>query len=265
VRHEQFHITLLPGGSRSIVELYTMWPANFSMTEFVLIPGAWLGGWAWKRVVPHLEKKGHTAYPVTLTGMGERVHLASKDVGMETATQDVLNVIRYNDLEDFVLVGHSFAGKVAAAVADRASDKVKLILYVDAFRPEKVRTPQGGFDPTREFGPVPRGTLGLPLAEKIIETIGKDVKGKDREWLLSKSTPWPLKHATDPITLSAKFDSIKGAYVFCTLAGDPVDEIVAGKWGKLEGPHKLIETGHWPMITKPDELAKDMLALSNSS
>jgi pimeloyl-ACP methyl ester carboxylesterase len=229
---------------------------------FVLVPGAWLGAWAWKRVTPLLEKEGHSAHPVTLTGMGERVHLASKEIGMETAIQDVLNVIKYNDINDSVLVGHSFAGKVVAAVADRAPEKVRLVLYLDAFRPEKVRTPQGGFDPTREFGAAPQGSYGLPLAEKIIETIGKDVVGADREWILSKATPWPVKLAIDPITLSARLDSVKSAYIFCTLSGDPVDDIVAGKWGKLEGPHKLIESGHWPMVTKPAELAKAMLELA---
>lgn len=221
-----------------------------------------MGGWVWKKVVPLLEERGHGAYPVTLTGMGERVHLASKDVGMETATQDVLNLTEYNDLHDFVLVGHSFAGKVAAAVADRASEKVRTVLYLDAFRPEKVRTPQGGFDPTKEFGPIPQGSYGVPLTEETVDTLGKDVQGADREWMLSKATPWPAKLAADPITLSEKLDSVKCAYIFCTLSGDPVDEIIAGKWGKLEGPHRLIETGHWPMITKPKELVEDMLALA---
>jgi pimeloyl-ACP methyl ester carboxylesterase len=229
---------------------------------FVLVPGAWLGAWAWKRVVPLLEKEGHIAYPVTLTGMGERVHLASKDVGMETAIQDVLNVIKYNDIDDFVLVGHSFAGKVAAAVADRASEKVRLVLYIDAFLPQKVRTPQASLDPTMEFGPLPQGSYGIPLTKQIVGNIGKDVMGKDLEWMLSKATPWPVKLAADPITLSPRFDFVKSAYIFCTLSGDPVDEIVAGKWGKLEGPHKLIETGHWPMVTKPAELARAMLALA---
>jgi pimeloyl-ACP methyl ester carboxylesterase len=231
------------------------------MSTFVLVPGAWLGGWVWKKTTPALEEKGHEAYPVTLTGMGERVHLA-RDAGMETAIQDVLNVIKYNDIDDFVLVGHSFAGKVVAAVADRVPDKVKLLLYLDAFRPEKVNTPQASFDPTGEFGPVPEGSYGVPLSEEIIDKIGKDVKGADREWMLSMATPWPLKLATDPITLSGKSDSVKNAYILCTLAGDPIDEIIAGKWGKLEGPYKLMETGHWPMVTKPDELAEDMIALS---
>jgi pimeloyl-ACP methyl ester carboxylesterase len=232
------------------------------MVRFVLIPGAWLGAWTWKGVIPLLEKEGHHAYPVTLTGMGERVHLATKEVGMDTAIQDVLNVIKYNDLEDFVMVGHSFAGKVAAAVADRAHDKVQKIVYIDAFRPEIVTEPQGSFDPTREFGPPSQGGYAIPLTEEIIDRIGKDVVGKDRKRMMSLATPWPIKLAKDPITLSRNYDESKETYVFCSLSGDPVDEIIAGKWGKLNGPYKVIETGHWPMITKPEELVKDLVFLA---
>ncbi len=232
------------------------------MVDFVLVPGAWLGAWAWKRVAPLLEGQGDRAYPVTLTGMGERVHLATRDVGMETAVQDVLNVIEYNDLTDFVLVGHSFAGKVAAAVADRAHDRVRRVIYLDSFRPEKVRTPQGSFDPAEEFGPLPPGSFAVPLTEEIVSRIGKDVKGEDLKWMMAKSTPWPVKMGKDPIVLSKNIDGVESAYILCTLTGDPVDDIIAGKWGKLEGPYKVIETGHWPMITKPKELAEDMVALT---
>jgi len=237
-------------------------PSEIYMTVFVLVPGAWLGEWAWKKVVPLLEKSGHEVYPVTLTGMGERVHLSSREVGVETAIQDVLNVIKYNNLDDFVLAGHSFAGKVVAAVADRVHENVEKVIYVDAFRPEKVRTPQAAFDPSREFGPPPPGGIGIPLTEEIIDRIGKDVRGSDRKWMMSMATPWPIRLATDPITLSKNYDEVKEAYVFCSLSGDPVDEIIAGKWGKLEGPYKVIEAGHWPMITKPEELAKDIVSLA---
>ncbi len=195
--------------------------------------------------------------------MGDRVHLASRDVGIEIAIQDVLNAVNYEELDDFVLVGHSFAGKVAAAMADRAHDKVRKVIYVDAFRPERVRTPQGGFDPSGEFGPPPPGAYGIPLTEEIVARIGSDVQGTNLKRMMSLATPWPLKLATDPITLSKNYDGVKEAYIFCSLSGDPVDEIIAGKWGKLEGPHKVIDTGHWPMITKPDELAKDLMALSS--
>lgn len=219
-----------------------------------------MGGWVWKKVAPLLAERGHEVHAVTLTGMGERVHLASKNLGVETAIQDVLNVIQYNDLDGFVLAGHSFAGKVAAAVADRVAEKVRTLLYLDAFRADKVRTPQGAFAPN-EF-PSPPDSWAIPFSEKIIDMIGKDVKGSDRKWMLSKGTPWPKKLASDPIVLSEKFDAVKSAYIFCTYSGDPVDEILAGKWGKLEGPHRVIESGHWPMITKPKELVEDMLVLS---
>ncbi len=232
------------------------------MSTYVLVPGAWLGGWVWKKITPLLEEKGHKVYPVTLTGMGERVHLASMDIGIETAIQDVLNVIKYNDLNDFILVGHSFAGKVAAAVAELVPEKVKMILYLDAFRPEKnVREPQGSFYPT-EFDSFDPGKLTIAFTEQVLGSIGKDVQGNDREWMLSKATAWPTKYATEPVTLSKNFDSMKSAYIFCTGGGDPVDEILAGKWGKLDGLYKVIDSGHWPMITKPDELVKDMLILS---
>jgi pimeloyl-ACP methyl ester carboxylesterase len=236
-------------------------PSEICMATFVLVPGAWLGGWVWKKVVPLLHERGHEVHVITLTGMGERVHLASKEVGIETAIQDVLNVITYNDLNDFVLVGHSFAGKVVAAVADRVPEKVRTLLYLDAFRPQRVRTPQGSFDPN-EFGSLKPGEWTIPLTEEILDNIGKDVKGPDRKWLLSKATPWPMKHSTEPVTLSKNFDTVKSAYIFCTGGGDPVDEILKGKWGKLDGPHKVIESGHYPMITKPDELVEDMLILS---
>lgn len=232
------------------------------MSKFVLVPGAWLGAWAWKEVVPGLESRAHEAFPVTLTGMGERVHLASKDVGLDTAVEDVMNVIKYNELDDFVLVGHSFAGKVAAVVADRAHDRVSRVIYLDSFRPEDSSEPQGGFDPQKEFGAQPPGAFAVPLTDKTIDTIGKDVQGKKRDWMKAFATPWPMKMARDSLTLSKAYDWKKEAYIFCTLSGDPVDEIVAGKWGKLYGPHKLIETGHWPMITKPRELADDLISLS---
>lgn len=235
------------------------------MTTFVLVPGAWLGGWVWNRLTPKLVQRGHRVYPITLTGMGERVHLISEEVGIETAIQDVLNIVRYNDLDDIVLVGHSFAGKIAAAVADHAADKVGMVLYLDGFTPEKVRTPQGSFPD--EF-PVEGSTV--PLPEKFLDTVGKDVQGADREWLFSKASSLPVRYFRDPITISAKYDSVKKSYIFCTggdtlswyMSQSPsgnVDEVLKAK---LDGPYRIIESGHWPMITKPDELAEDMIALA---
>jgi pimeloyl-ACP methyl ester carboxylesterase len=194
--------------------------------------------------------------------MGDRVHLARKEHGIEIPIQDVLNIIEYNDLDDIILVGHSFAGKVAAAVADRAHQRINTVLFLDAFRPQKVRTPQGSF--IDEFPPSADGT-NFPFTTAILDVIGKDVQGRDRQWLLSKATPWPRKYAQDPVTLSASFDTLRQAYIFCTGSGDPVDEILAGKWGKIEGPYKVIDSGHYPMITKPEELVDDLLELTGKT
>ena len=228
---------------------------------FVLVPGAWIGAWAWRRVVPLLERGGNAAYPLTLTGMGDRVHLASPQVGVETAIQDVVNAIVYEGLEDVVLVGHSFAGKVVAAVADRMPERIGTLLFVDAARPAKVREPQGNMADDYTMKEVKRRGDGwrFLITDTITDSIGSDMLGKDRDWFLSKTTPWPLKMIQDPVTLSEKYDGVRRAYIFCTRGGDNVEEILKEK---LDGPHRVLESGHWPMITKPAELARAMLELA---
>jgi pimeloyl-ACP methyl ester carboxylesterase len=228
---------------------------------FVLVPGAWLGAWAWRRVVPLLERGGNAVYPLTLTGMGDRVHLASPHVGIETAIQDVVNSIVYEGLEDLVLVGHSFAGKVVAGVADRMPERIGALLFLDAARPAKVRTPQGAMADDYVMKEVGRRGDGWKflITDEVMDTIGSDLVGEDRGWFLSKTTPWPLKMIQDTVTLSEKYDGVRKAYIFCTRGGDNVEEILKEK---LDGPHRVLESGHWPMITKPAELARAMLELA---
>ena len=88
------------------------------MAAYVLVGGGWLGGWCWQGVARQLREEGHDTYPVTLTGLGERVHLASPQVDLETHVADVVNLIEFEDLRDIVLLGHSYAGVVVTGVAD---------------------------------------------------------------------------------------------------------------------------------------------------
>ena len=248
------------------------------MKTFVLVPGAWLGAWVWNKVTPLLEREGNIVFPITLTGMGERVHLYSNEFGIETTVRDILNVIKFNQMKDVILVGHSFASKVVASVVDRISERIKMIIYLDTFRPEKVRTPQLSFIPD-EFGELGQWQTTVPFTDNVLKMIGDDVAGDDKEWMHSLATPWPLRYATDPIVLSEKFDAVlryatdpivlsekfdavKSAHIFCTRSGSDVNEIIAGKWGKIEGDYKIIDSGHFPMVTKPDETAKALLELS---
>jgi pimeloyl-ACP methyl ester carboxylesterase len=98
---------------------------------YVLVPGFWVGGWVWNEVTGMLRARGHDVHPVTLTGLGEREHLATPDVDLDTHITDVENLLRYEDLHDVVLVGHSYGGLVVTAVADRMPERVKQLVYVD--------------------------------------------------------------------------------------------------------------------------------------
>jgi pimeloyl-ACP methyl ester carboxylesterase len=104
---------------------------SLRMTTYVLVGGGWLGGWCWQRVARRLRDNGHDAYPATLTGLGERVHLASPQVDLETHITDVVNLIEFEDLHDVVLLGHSYGGLVVTGAADRIPERISELVYLD--------------------------------------------------------------------------------------------------------------------------------------
>ena len=103
---------------------------------FVLVHGAWLGGWCWKKVTPLLRAAGQEVFAPTLTGLGERSHLFSPEVGLDTHIEDIIAVLEYEDLTDVILVGHSYAGMVIAGVAQKAAHRLAELVYLDSFLPE---------------------------------------------------------------------------------------------------------------------------------
>ena len=106
------------------------------MTTFVLVHPAWFGGWCWRKVSPVLRARGHEVFAPTLTGLGERAHLASQKVGLEMHVEDVANVLEYEDLRQVILVGNSSGGMVITGVADRMPERIAHLVYLDAFVPE---------------------------------------------------------------------------------------------------------------------------------
>src|SRR5687768_18076653 len=106
------------------------------MATFVLVHGAFVGGWCWRWVAPYLRGAGHDVYCPTLTGSGERVHLASPRVDLATHVEDVVNVLHYEDLRGVVLVGHSYGGMVITGAAERVSERLARLVYLDAFVPQ---------------------------------------------------------------------------------------------------------------------------------
>ena len=106
------------------------------MTTFVLVHGAWHGGWCWSRVARRLRAAGHEVHTPTLTGLGDRSHLMSRSVNLQTHVQDVANLLHWEELNDIVLCGHSYGGMVITGVANRLAKRIKSLVYLDAFVPE---------------------------------------------------------------------------------------------------------------------------------
>ena len=109
--------------------------ATLSKT-FLVCHGAWSAGWAWKKMHPLMQAAGHRLITPTYTGLGERAHLAHPGIDLDAHIEDMLNVIKYEDLRDIVLIGHSYGGMVATGVADRARDRITQLIYLDAFVPD---------------------------------------------------------------------------------------------------------------------------------
>src|ERR1700741_4935566 len=126
-----------PAPTKSSNEFFTSmeWAMTVSQKTFLVCHGAWSAGWVWRKMHPLMGKAGHRLVTPSYTGLGERAHLAHPGIDLETHIEDMLNVIRYEDLRDVVLIGHSYGGMVATGVADRARDKVKQLIYIDAFVP----------------------------------------------------------------------------------------------------------------------------------
>ncbi len=238
------------------------------MAQFVLVPGAWLGGWAWRKVRRRLEAAGHEVVTPTLTGLGERRHLASRTVGLATHVEDVANLIRWEGLDDVVLVGHSLGGLVAAAVADQLPRRVRHLVYVDAIRPVAGRSAFDTAGPDyRAYVEERAEATGdgwlWPLPEP--EELGRflpitDMSDEDRQWFWAHATPQPISLLAEPLVLTGDGSGIDTTWVHCSLDADvgPVD--LPDDWIL-----RALPTGHWPMVTMPDELADILREAAESS
>ena len=213
---------------------------------FVLTHGAWAGGWEWKQVGDALDGMGHTVYRPTLTGQGERVHLASGDVDLDTHINDVVNLIKFEGLDDVVLMGHSYGGMVVTGVADRIPDRIKTLVYVDAAVPEDGET---AFDAFGRPAP-PEGAAFNPPGWPYPE---------DRE--PPYIVPHPMGTMRQPISLKNQARLTIPTYYLLTV--DPGNEPEqdgffrhyqrAKNYGWTVG---IMEADHVPNINQPAALAK---------
>lgn len=230
---------------------------------FVLVHGAFHGAWCWDRVAADLRARGHRVFTPTLTGCGERAHLTRPDVDLATFVQDVCGVFEAEELQDVVLVGHSFGGYVVTGVADRMASKIARAVFLDAAvatsgrsvfseLPAEVREARMKAaverEGTRVILPPPAATFGITDAG-------------DLAWANRRLTPMPLRAYDSAITLAkAPLAGVSAAYVRCTRPAIPQVESGAQFARRAGWPYKELATGHDAMITAPTECAEALLA-----
>jgi pimeloyl-ACP methyl ester carboxylesterase len=230
------------------------------MTAFLLVHGAWHGGWCWRRVTDILEAKGHKAFAPTLTGVGERSHLMRAGIDLSTHIQDVVNVVKWERLDRVVLCGHSYAGFVISGVAERMADRIAALVFVDAFLPDDGQamadvTSQA----TRErlAAAQARGDIGVPPPSA--ETF--KVNEADRAWVDALCVPHPIATMTERIKLTGARERIASkTYVRALHYPNPgFDAALArAKADPTWRTHEL-PCGHDVMVDMPERLAEILI------
>jgi len=235
----------------------------FAPTTFVLVHGAWHGGWCWRRVSDLLEKQGHKVFTPTLTGLGERSHLLRAGVNVSTHVTDVVNVLKWERLSDVVLCGHSYGGLVVSGVAEQMSDKIGSIVFLDAFVPENGDsmadlTSQAVRDNLKAA--TERGDISVPGRPAAAFLVNE----KDQAWVDSLTGPQPIATMTEKITLTGARERIgKKAYIRAAAYPNPgFDKAYARvkadrSWRTYEVP-----CGHDVMVDMPERLAKILVEVA---
>ncbi|MGW4488316.1 alpha/beta fold hydrolase [Amycolatopsis sp. NPDC004368] len=235
------------------------------MTAFVLLHGAWHGGWAWQRVTPALRAAGHEVFAPTLTGLSDRAHLLSPAVGLGTHVQDVVALIEAHDLRDVVLVGHSYAGQIVTAVADRVPDRLAKRVYLDAFAG---RDGEAAIDllPPQVAGHYRESVAGpgfgwlIPVRSLTVLGVTDEA---DLAWLGPRLTPHPWLTYTEPLRLTGAGSRVAAEFVECT-DWMRVFRPHAERASALGWPVHELATGHEAMVTAPDELAELLMGIAKS-
>jgi len=247
-----------PNAGWKEVEFFAMVPAKEKerMATYVLVHGAWHGGWCWQRVTPLLRAAGHEVWTPTLTGLGERSHLASPEIDLNTHIQDVVNVLEYEDLRKVILVGHSYGGMVITGVAERAAERLIHLIYLDAFVPRDGQLLLDLVDQPRRAAiqehVLPEGLVPPFPIEAFGVTAGADVR-----WVEPKLVPHPLKTLTTPVRLiDPAAVALPRTYIYCgNPAMGPFDQFAERLQKEKGWRYRELATGHDAMVTMPGQLA----------
>jgi pimeloyl-ACP methyl ester carboxylesterase len=236
------------------------------MTTFVLVHGAWRGGWIWKRVRVPLERAGHRVLTPTLTGCADRVHLATRDVNLETHIADVQNLIRWEELDDVVLCGHSYAGCVVTGVADRMPERIRALVYLDAFVLENGQSLHDTVGPEQRAAQIEAARVhGEGWKVPPIPSAVFNANEADRAWIDAQATPQSLETFRQRLELHGGIDRVRTvAYVLATdFPHSPFTQFY--ELAERRGWRSYtLPCGHDVMLAKPEELARILLDAAGS-
>ena len=235
-----------------------------TVATFVLVHGAWHGGWCYDLVAQRLRSEGHEVYTPTLTGLGERSHLLDDRTDLNTHIQDVLNVIQWQDLDGIILCGHSYGGMIVTGVADAVPQKIASLVYLDAYVPKDGESIWDYMSEERHlvFHRDAKPFNGRAVAAPPPAHFG--VEPRNQAWVASKMTPQPMLTLTQPIRLTGGYNVVRHRiYVYATgpssmegfypeLNDDPAWEI------------KVMSYGHDLMVDAPDEVADILVHAANT-
>lgn len=224
---------------------------------FVLVHGAWHGGWCWSKVAAILRGRGHTVLTPTQTGLGERSHLLSKSITLDTFVDDIVNVLKFEDLKDVILVGHSFGGNAISGTADRMPDRIRQLIYLDAAMLENGQSvfsllPPDVVAARTKAAQDSSGGLSIPPPPAAAFGLSDPVQ---QAWLTARLTPHPFGTFNSPLTLKNKIaNGLPATYIICS---DPM-------YGPLQASRDVvkktgmrtveIKTGHDAMVSAPEKL-----------
>jgi pimeloyl-ACP methyl ester carboxylesterase len=229
-------------------------PAPGKTKTFVLLHGAWHGGWCWSRVAEPLRAAGHRVYTPTQTGLGERSHLISKNITLDVFVQDLVNVFEWEDLNDVILVAHSFGGTAATGAADRIPNRIRHIVYFDSLI---LQPGQRAFDAMpadvaearRKLGQESSGGVVVPVPDAKAFGITNPA---DAAWLKAKCTPHPLQTYETPLTLKNPIgNGLPVTYV--AVKPDYSPTVAARQYAKTRKDWNYIEleAAHDAMVDQP--------------
>jgi pimeloyl-ACP methyl ester carboxylesterase len=225
------------------------------LATFVLVHGGWQGAWSYKTVCKLLRAKGHEVHAVTLTGLGERSHLSHVPINLETHIEDVVNLIVWEDLAEVYLVGHSYGGMVITGVADRISERIAGLVYLDALVPKDGDTL---FSLRPNYREAFLARAAAAEGRFIDPPPASDFDAKEQHWALidSKTTRHPLGCFTQALALSGRYLKVKSR-TFIYAEGNIFDGVYDEYRDAANCEVVAVQdSGHSIMIDQPEEVAK---------